>query len=215
MDELKALLRDGRQLKVAVDMDETLAKIHPLMIANFNKVNGTNFTVKDHIDFGFKNLGSCHEEMMPFYVQVWKEQWREIPLNVDVKLLGELAKYYEVNILTARSPNAKGETGGTVDALNEFLKLHKINLVLPPPVLCDPKYDKARDFDYDIYVDDSPRLAETIAKMDGKTLLLIDHLYNRYVKEDGKKIIRVESAQKAIATLILLARKEHRLVKAG
>lgn len=215
MEELKSLLRDGKGLRVAIDIDETLAMVHALMLANFNKAHGTNFTVKDHTDWDFRSIGSSYSEMMPFYTQVWREQWREIPFAGDIKMLGELAGHYTVNLLTTRSATERGMTGGTVDAMNEWIRLHGIDLVLPAPIICNPKQDKAIDFDYHIYVDDSPVLAKTVERMDGKSLFLIDHPYNRCISDDGKKIIRVENAQKATAALISIARRAKRQVRTG
>jgi hypothetical protein len=56
-----------------VDIDETWASIHKIMIEElYNKAKGTRYTVEDHADWDFKAIGSNYVEMMGFYVETWK-----------------------------------------------------------------------------------------------------------------------------------------------
>ena len=203
--DLVVVLAEKRLIRVAIDVDQTVALVHPLMIENFNKANGTNFTIEDHVDWDFKALGSNYVEMMPFYAKVWIEQWRQIPLIADPEQIKALGKYYESGFLTTRSPTNEGITGGTVDTMNEWFKMHGLGGV--PVDICDPRQNKARDWDRDVYVDDSPRLADTVQGMEGKFLLLIDQRYNRDVK-DGERIMRVADADEAVRVLKSAARIE-------
>ncbi len=207
VEALKSWRRDAGSLpRIALDIDSTWAGIDQIILDNFNKAKGTNFTIEDHTDWDFKNLGSSYVEMMPFYVSAWVDRWKEIPFLGDLSLTVELTKDYYVSLLTTRSPTSEGVTGGTVDTMHEWIRLHGIDKILPPAQICDPKQNKAKDFDYDAYIDDSPRLADTVMQMPGKIQFLVDQRYNREVEDDGKKIIRVQDANHAMRLLIEVAR---------
>lgn len=207
VESLKSWRRQyGPTPKIAVDIDSTWADVLPVILDNFNKAKGTNFNVKDHIDWDFNSLGSNYMEMMLFYVSAWRERWQEIAFLGSIQTTIELTKCYNVSMLTTRSPTAEGVTGGTVDTMHEWIRLHGIDKILAPPQICDPKLNKARDFDYDAYIDDSPRLADTIMQMPGKIQFLVNQRYNQEVKDDGKKVIRVNDVNHAMRILIEVAR---------
>ncbi len=210
MGELQLLLRgsDASKPKVAIDIDGTLASIHGLMIERLNKAKGTNFTLEDCKDWGFKSIGSSYAEMMQIYVELWRERWKEIPFTVDINLINSLADYYTVHLLTSRSASEDGLTAGTVDALNEWRNMHGIGEDKIHLVLCPPARDKSTNFDYDVYIDDSPSLARSIQHNTRQAkLFLVDSPYNRHI-EDGKGVTRVATASEAIRMLIDLARSK-------
>ncbi|MHB1829906.1 MAG: 5' nucleotidase, NT5C type [Candidatus Micrarchaeaceae archaeon] len=210
MGELQPLLRGSysAQLKVAIDIDGTLAAVHGMMITAYNKIKGTNFTVEDIKDWGFKSIGSTYAEMMLIYVDIWRNRWRDIPFTVDINQISALTNYYLVHLLTSRSASEGGLTGGTTDALNEWREIHGIGEDKIHLVICPPTKDKATSFDYDVYIDDSPGLARSIQHQARRArMLLVDSAYNRHI-EDGKGVTRVTSAGEAIRILINLARTE-------
>jgi hypothetical protein len=202
--DLVSILREKQLIRVAYDIDQTTALVHPLMISNFNVANGTNFTVKDHVDWDFKALGSNYMEMMPFYAKVWINQWRQIPLLGNADNIKDIGRYYDFSFLTTRSLTMAEVTGRTINTMGKWLKMKKLDGI--PVEICDPKQNKARDFDRDVYVDDSPRLADTVQNMEGKFMLLIDQRYNREVK-DTDNIMRV-TADDAAKVLMSAARIE-------
>ena len=203
MKELASLLRDEQKIKVALDVDSTIADILPLMISDFNKIKGTSFTVDDCTDWNFTSIGSNYLEMMPLYVNVWKNRWQDIQFTANVEHINELIKYYDVSLLTTRSATNEGITGGTVDTMHKWLNLHNLGHISVQ--ICDPKQNKARDFDYQIYLDDSPGLAETIEKMDRKLIFLVDQKYNQHILE-SERVRRVPNVQAAVNLLVDAAR---------
>ncbi len=206
--ELVSLLRDTDKhpIRVALDIDETIATVLPLWLESLNKAKGTNFTVEDHKDYNFRSINSSYEEAMPHYVKAWVEQYEQIPFSGDVKQIMELTDYYTVHLLTTRSPTKEGATGGTVDAMHEWLRIKGLSGLHVE--ICDPSQNKATDFDYHIYIDDSPVLAKTIAAgPEGKFMLLIDHKYNEEIK-NGPRVLHVANSKVATKLLLDLARRE-------
>ncbi len=202
VEELGSLLRKG-QPRVALDVDGTMANVLDLMLAGYNTKHGTTYTAADHRDWNFKSINSNYEEMMHFYTDAWKNNYRSIKFTGDSAQMRELARHYEVSIVTTRSPDSSGATGGTVENLQNWLKMHGLDSY--PLEVCPPDKSKA-DMGYDIYIDDSPKVAEeVIAK--GKLILLIDMPYNRYIR-DGDSVVRVKNVQEAMQVLIESAAKE-------
>lgn len=198
-------VKQGAKQKVAIDIDGTLALVHGLMIDSYNRKKGTNFSVENLTEWGFKSIGSTYAEMMAIYVNVWKNQWKDIPFSANPNQIMKLAEYYTVHLLTSRSASNKGMTGGTVDSLNAWRQMHGIGEDRIHMEICPPKHDKSEKFDYDIYIDDSPKLAESIkVNGAGARLLLVDTPYNRAGKE-GKGVIRVADASEAILLLLSAA----------
>ncbi|MCL4365524.1 hypothetical protein M1590_04335 [Candidatus Marsarchaeota archaeon] len=206
---LRSLLRDayksGTSVRVAIDIDHTLAVIAPLMLAAFNRDHGTSFTADDHADYEFRSIGSNYEEMMPYYTEVWKSQYKQIPFSGNVGQIKELTKYYEVNILTARSQNNEGPTGGTVDAMHDWLRINGLGDIHVE--ICDRMKSKVADFDYHVYIDDSPVLAKEIESTEGRFMFLVSHRYNEHIA-NGPRVLHVAKSEVATNALLDIARKE-------
>ncbi len=205
---LLAMRRDrSHEFKVAVDIDGTIADVHRVMLSEFNRKNGTDFSTYDIKDWGFKSLGSSYAEMMPFYQDAWKNHHDQIPFVGKASMILELSKYYTVHFLTSRSNDENSITGGTEKGLSEWLTLHGIDSI--PVVLCPPEVSKT-EFGYQIYIDDSPMFAKDIEKSrtsgEGRILLLIDKPYNRDTRT-GSNIVRVPDVNFSIDLLINVARR--------
>ncbi len=209
-EELKALLRDGQLLKIAFDIDGTLAMIDKPMIGMYNELKGTSYTENDMTDWNFKLIGATYREMMNIYVDLWKNHYAEIKFAGDAKQIKELAKYYAIDIVTARDTDDSKPTGDTAKELSEWIGMHQLSGI--PIRIVSPNTNKA-NLDYQIYVDDSPRLAEKVVGKEGKVLFLVHHPFNASIHEDGQKIIRVADAKEATRILINEARKESKITR--
>lgn len=201
MEKLRDMLKSGAKPKVAVDVDSTLAEVHEIMIELYNARKGKSYTVKDHTDWDFKAIESSYEEMMVLYSEAWRDHHRRIKFLGNIHSLAKLSDSYSLEILTTRSPDNDGVTGGTVPGLKVWLAMHKLDSL--PLIVCPPHRSKA-DMDYQIYIDDSPTLAAEIEKRPGKVMLLIDRPYNRRLK-DSESVIRVRDIEAACELLASLA----------
>ena len=59
---------------------------------------------------------------------------------------------------------------------------------------------------YTTYIDDSPKLAEQVMKMDERSIILIRRPYNEYIPE-GDAVLKVNDVDEAAKELISVARE--------
>ncbi len=198
-EKLREMLRSSDGLKVAFDLDGTHALVRPVMVTRLNAEKGTAYTDHD-ADWDFKNLDSNYVEMMRHYSDAWKHQWRDIPFEGYLELMRELSKFHDVDILTERSKHDERITGGTIEAMHEYLRHHGADFLHVE--LCEPgEQDKLKTFDYQVYVDDSPSLAKKIEAFENKLLFLPNRKYNECVPE-RKNITKVCGPGEAAAILL-------------
>ena len=172
------MLRRERSIVIAIDVDEVLAGVHGVMIAEYNRAKGTNYTINDHADWDFKSIGSNYAEMMGFYVDAWQNHNQEIRLLADPEKIRELGQYFVIDAPSSRGRD--GVTDGACDGLMEWWERNKLEWF---PFFCDStKIDKLR-LEYPVYIDDSPKLAEKIVSRNDNFLLLVDKPYNRHIEE--------------------------------
>ncbi len=190
-------------MKIALDVDGTLAETHTPWIERYNKMKGTNFKVSDIRDWHYLTIGSNLEEMLPLYVPVWSEDFKKIKLLADVKLIIDVAKVCNLDIVTSRNTDQNGRD--TVAPFMQWLELNGIsgvNVVINPPEI-----SKAT-LNYSLYIDDSNSLASDVQKYPEKSLLLIDRSWNKSV--EPTKINQIEKNVKRVkdvnAALMLILR---------
>ncbi len=195
-----------KKIKVSLDVDYTIANIIEPMLELHNKVNQTNFNEEDINSWSWsESLGISEENANKLYVNAWIDMSNKINFMADTKLLLELEKYYDIEIVTNRGNHLENEK--TVEPLKRWLKKHGLGGF--KLIINDVDRDKST-LDYDIYIDDSPALAESISKMKNKTLFLINATYNRHVK-DSENIIRVADVNESLSRLINIANSKSAL----
>ena len=84
---------------LVLDIDETIADVHKVMIALYNEKKGTHYTVADHKDWDFKSIGSDYVEMMGHYVEAWKNHWEKIPFMGNRMSIVQMAQYFPLNLI--------------------------------------------------------------------------------------------------------------------
>jgi 5'(3')-deoxyribonucleotidase len=196
---LMSLIRHGERTHgtiVSIDIDQSLANVHEVMIGLYNKSKGTTYTVEDHKDWDFKSIGSNYNEMMSFYVDAWKNHWKEIKLMGHREGLIRSEEYFVQDISSSR--DHYGLTGGTTDSTNKWLSMQGLNWL---PVFFDATKIRKSLLAYQIYIDDSPKLADEIQQTGKAFQFLIDRPYNRYIR-DSPTIMRVPSFDDASAEMI-------------
>jgi 5'(3')-deoxyribonucleotidase len=200
---LRSFIRDTEarpgRVHISIDIDQTLAGVHEVMIALYNKAKGTRYTVADHTDWDFKSIGSNYAEMMTFYVKAWKDHWREIMLMGNRDSLIESEQYFVQDISSSRDYH--GPTGGTTDTTVQWLNMQRLDWL---PYFFDSTKINKLDMKYEIYIDDSPKLAEDITARNSSFQLLIDRPYNRYLR-NSDRILRVSGFDEAAAEIISAA----------
>lgn len=155
-------------MRIALDLDGTLADIHSVFLDELEKREG--------IKYSFEDLETYYFEKAPFSVQRFHEiaryNWRnrKIPLTEPSipEKLEKLARENRIDIVTARN-DVKPEI------LENWLKSKDIT------------YDsfvidrEKTHLDYDLLIDDSPTYLG-----EGMKMLLYSRPYNRRVTPSGK-----------------------------
>lgn len=187
---------------VSIDIDETIAEVHEVMLRNYNRVKGTNYTIADHKDWDFKSVGSNYLEMMKFYVDAWKNHWEEIRFMGNKYSLIRVEEYFTQDVSSSRDWNERdGPTGGTIEGTEKWLFANGINWL---PYFFDQTKIKKFDLKYEIYVDDSPKLAEEIISRSRRFQFVIDKPYNRHIP-DTERTMRVSGIDEFSEELISAA----------
>jgi len=205
MHELETLLR-GRQpseIRVALDVEEVLAAIALPVLSLYNQINGTSYVISDVKDWRFKSINSSVSEMMPLFNKVWLEQYQNIGCYGDLKLMSELCREYSVDIVTGRV--------GTDNPLKKWLAINNLQGI--PLVIHPPRTEKTV-LGYNIFIDDSPLLADEVIKTPSCVQLLVIKPWNEEAIPKHERIIRVSDVNEAAILLIRVARKEREATKA-
>lgn len=179
-------------MKIAVDFDSTLADTLSVVLEFMNFKYGTALKAEDVTDWDWKVNAETWNKSGRFSVhfdpvEIDRDFWkvydlfdsthlrRTIP-PVDPLACGAVKwlvkRGHKVEIVTSNRPAAEM-------SIRSWLFGHGLDLPLNMIGRKSPK-EKA-ELDYDIYLDDSPKLAE-VMPFTGKTLLLIPQPYNQYIE---------------------------------
>ncbi len=176
-------------MKIALDVDGVLADVIEPWLAYNNTVRKP-LEKADVTDWDFwRRLGI---DRLLFYEELslcWKD-WASIPPTERdlARATEDLSALGQVDILTAREKS-------TDHFVKEWLKLHGISYGSYVSVDYGPK--KA-EFDYDVFIDDSPLNASRFMQ-GGKAVLLYCQPWNRGVSGPGMR--RISSLHDAVKLL--------------
>ncbi len=175
-------------MKIALDLDGTLADIIGLWLVEYNKKSRERLDYHNITKWDFwMKLGYTPSRFFKELSDCWK-RWKSIrPIEDRVSyFVNQLNRYAKVDIVTARDPES------SIYA-KEWLKYN--NIKYDQFVLVARGSDKAY-LDYDIFIDDSPINAKKISALD-KLILLYNQPWNRDVDEDSN-IIRIKQLSDAL-----------------
>ncbi len=172
-----------RIMKIALDLDGTLADIVGLWLEEYNIKNNIKLRY-EHItkwDFWI-NLGYTPTRFFKELSECWKRWYKVKPIENNISLaVDNLRRFGKIDIVTARDKESSKYA-------KEWLKYH--NIKHDNFILVEKGTDKAY-LDYDIFIDDSPINAQTIASLN-KLTLLYDQPWNKGIS-NNKNIIRIKS----------------------
>jgi 5'(3')-deoxyribonucleotidase len=205
--DLGSLIRN--KLRVALDVDGTLAYSYEQIVAQWNDINYTHYTVNDARANDFLSImGMTQWDFKDQYELAWRINWRKIGAAVGEMELKRLVERFEVDLVTNRPRE-------TLEGLTSWLELKfpdiKFNVVLASP---REKFGGG----YDIYIEDGDSLADIFVENSGKTekrLFLVDAFCNRHRDyENHEGIKRVDSLGAAIGLLLKEAQTQNGQVRA-
>ncbi len=183
-------------------MDDTIAGVWEHVLGLHNAQSPVQVGLTDVRGWNWEGTNLTNERFYVLYNKVWRDMTHRIELLVDKKLLLKLARYYEIDIVTSRGKIPQAET--TIAPLRKWLAkngINKFRLVITDEI------PGKEVLGYDIYIDDSPVLAEAISRSEKKMMFLVDQTYNRDV-EDSKNVKRVVDANEALRALAAIAESE-------
>ncbi|MEM2856382.1 MAG: hypothetical protein QW416_04695 [Candidatus Nitrosocaldaceae archaeon] len=170
-------------LKIALDLDGTLADIIGLWLSEYNKKNSKRLRYADIVRWDFwSELGYTASRFFKELSDCWNK-WMDVkPMESNISYtINQLKNFGMIDIVTARDPR------NTFNVKN-WLMMHNINY--NNYVLVSYGTDKA-ELEYDLFIDDSPLNAKKIARYK-KRVILYDQPWNRNIEED-RYIIRIKS----------------------
>lgn len=176
-------------MKIAVDVDEVLLNIIERFCVLFNSKYNTHITKKDIVQWEFyKDLNISESEAYEIFYEIYRDLTISLVDKNSVDILKELSKKYHIDLVSSRSSQFKSYLIKNLENVNIRKDIHynKIIMVKNKP------YDLKLQYDYDIYIDDNPYLAEAIKSLPNKILFIYDQPWNQKCKT-GKNIFRVNN----------------------
>ncbi|MDW8359378.1 MAG: hypothetical protein RMK31_02185 [Candidatus Caldarchaeum sp.] len=178
-------------MRIAVDVDGVLADLAGMIIKIYHEETGVKLEREAITEWEFwHRLSMTRQQFMQMIVKAWS-RWAEIqPIEDDMaEDVKKLHSFGEVDVLTQRPAE-------TIDAVKKWLRHHGVPYRMFTWV---PLKSSKANFVYDVYIDDSPRVAEQLQKTD-RLLLVYDQPWNREVAQ-RKNIIRVRCLDEAVKLL--------------
>ncbi len=169
-------------MKIALDLDGTLADIIGLWLEEYNIKNNIKVSYEYITKWDFwLNLGYTPTRFFKELSECWKSWHKVKPIESNISLVvNNLHRFGNVDIVTARDPESS-------EYAREWLKYH--NIKYDNFILVARGSDKAY-LEYDIFIDDSPINARKIASLN-KRILLYDQPWNRDIS-NSSNIIRIK-----------------------
>ena len=191
-------------MKIAIDIDGVLLDIIVNFCNIFNKKHGTSYTKEDITNWDFFNdWNITEEEAFEIFFQIY-ENTMSVPFidNTAPKYMRELNHSHEVYILSARTSQYRSQI---IEKLN-FHDIKKGKQYISLILVQHKPYASKQDYEFDLYVDDNPHLANAIKPMKDRYLLLYDQPWNQdFICKDN--IIRVYNWKEVHDRIISLSKK--------
>ncbi len=194
--------------KIAVDVEGTLALIHPPLVEIYNERHRTNFTINDitNYDTSKSRIGMPWDEFLDIYNTLWEDRQHRIEPSVSIAEIEALKHNFSADLVTYK-PAEQGK------ALEEWLaaKFPGVSFNDGTKMRIVPTQEKKVHLPYNIYIDDAPPVADEVIEhlVNGerktKFLLVISQPWNRRQHyENNEDVLVVKDLRAAIALLLEL-----------
>lgn len=161
-------------LKIAIDIDDTIWKFHKRFFEYYNRKNGTNYSEKEYNNYSLdKLLGISSEESFKLYDEFYFSDFENnLELMEGVKeVILKLSEKHKIYFMTARH---KGISEMTINKLKDiFGKEFPIFFVFDEEKkVIKEKFDYCLDKGVDIIIDDRLKTLEMCAEKGVKGFLM-------------------------------------------
>ena len=177
-------------MRISVDIDGVLLDLIGQVCRIYNQQHNTEYSKKNVSQWEFFRDWNISEDVI---YEIFNLAYQN---SISTSLVDEGAPYilkklnktYNVDLVTARDEQYKKELLARLSSFNIKRGAHYENLI---HVKTKP-YDVKLGLNYDLYIDDSPNLAQHLEIYENKTLLLYDQPWNQKTNEKFN-IIRVKN----------------------
>lgn len=186
------MLQPNRKKRVALDVDGTLADVMPMWVKVYNEEYNKNLDYQNISQWAFWiSLGITTREFFRIFSKAWS-RWEEIqPTETNItQTIKTLNRLCVVDIVT-------GRTKDTLKFVKNWLRKHQIQY---QNFIAVSSWQHKIYLPYDLYIDDSPDLAQLAAHKQ-KMVLLYNRPWNTMVME-GPWIKRINNLKEAIKTIV-------------
>lgn len=173
------------QMRIATDLDSTLAQTIPAMLRLYNRKYGTNYSKDIISDWEFwkvlpelrdMKVSKAKDKVYRLMEKAW-EDWEYMePEPGAVEAMHRLAaEGYEIDIVTGRK-------GTSREILEAWLRKHDIpyeDLIIVVGRQEKKTGEQKADMPYSVFIDDNPFQADAMKDHPDKTLLLFAQPWNR------------------------------------
>lgn len=179
-------------MRIAADLEGTIADVHTLWIQQYNARHGTKYTFSDIDSWDFFKKGHTkfkmtREEFFNDFKELWCSSWKLIPPTEENigKTLQSLHQKCKMDIVTQAVAAHSADGPQKIQAwLNKYVIPYGCLVILDLG-------ERKIDLNYDFFVDDAPHMAKQ-AEECKKRLLLYDTPWNQNI-EDSEYVTRINS----------------------
>jgi len=179
--------------KIALDFDSVLSDTMVAWTEKYNAKHNTKFT-KDHIEkWSFweqKEFGFKMDYAFVFFRQSWSD-WENLPTtepDLDKKV-AKLTEFGQVDVVTNVEKDYFGNVKKWIDKQNISIN----------DIISSEDKNKIKDFDYNLYIDDDPILAQN-AHSENKNCFVYHQKWNSHI-ETSQYLSRINNLTEATDNL--------------
>ncbi|MFD0675230.1 hypothetical protein [Cohnella sp. GCM10027633] len=172
-----------KNIKIVVDLDNTLLDATTPHLKYYNLASGLNFTKEDVIEFYIYRLYNWNKEERDriYYEHGYNIHWESVPYLMSIETLNQLFMQHHITIMTARPSHYRDVTVKWLEYYGA--KYHDL-------VFTESKYSEFRNIEADVLVDDAPHYAMEFSQV-GTPVILFNQPYNDQI--DNEYIYRATS----------------------
>lgn len=159
--------------RIGIDIDGVIADSQPVIIGKLNRHFGACYTLKDFINFRPVKMFGMKRRQLEDLIMTWEREIIEeaVPYPGAVTAINELAKKYEIHLISARSPQYHRQT---LAWLKNYHIPHSRLMLLGQ----HDKRGACLDLCVDLFIEDSRKNAAQVSSC-GIPVLLMNATYNR------------------------------------
>jgi hypothetical protein len=146
--------------KVAIDIEGFVAGIYEAEMGLINTMRGETHTFSEMTEYpkrGGTVFGLSYDEHTTYRKMAWREHWKSIPRYVEEPILLRAAQEWDSCWVTAAGDS------GIMESIRKWLGYNYNNVDLP--IIQVPTGSDKSLLDFDVFLDDAPRLAYRIAEI--------------------------------------------------